>query len=85
MLGHESATKKEEPVTAQHPGRDDVPEADLLEQQAPVDPPVLPDSEATADSPETEPPTPADEADEADQLEQHEVVAGDDDDYPRES
>ena len=72
-------------MTAQHPGRDDVPEADLLEQQAPVDPPVLPDSEATADSPDSEPLTPADEADEADQLEQHEVVAGDDDDYPRES
>jgi hypothetical protein len=72
-------------VTAQHPGRDDVPEADLLEQQAPVDPPALPDTEAAADSPDAFPPIPADEADEADQLEQHEVVVGDDDDYPRES
>lgn len=71
-------------MTAQQPSRDDVPEADLLEQQAPVEPPSAPDTEAEADSADT-PPAPADEADEADQLEQHEVVSGDEDDYPHEA
>lgn len=72
-------------MTAQHPGRDDVPEADLLEQQTPGDRPPLPDTEAEADSPDTPPTAPADEADEADQLEQRAVVADDEDDYPHEA
>ena len=71
-------------MTAQPPSRDDVPEADLLEQQAPVDPPSLPDTEAVSDSPDALPLTPADDANEADQLEQHEVVGDDEDDYPHE-
>ena len=71
-------------MTAQQPSRDDVPEADLLEQQAPADPPILPDAEAAADSPDTPPVVPKAEADEADLLEQLEVVAGDDDEYPHE-
>lgn len=71
-------------MTAQPPSRDDVPEADRLEQQAPVDPPELPDTEAVSDSDDAMPPTPTDEANEADQLEQHEPVGDDEDDYPHE-
>ena len=43
-------------MTAQHPGRDDVPEADLLEQQAPVDPGVAggPEMPATLSSTSTD-------------------------------
>ncbi|MEW1954688.1 hypothetical protein [Terrabacter sp. NPDC080008] len=85
MLRQEAVTEKEEHVTAPHPDHDDVPEADLLEQQAPVDPPAAPDAEAVSDSSDTLPSEPADEADEADRLEQHEVVPGDDDDYPRDA
>ena len=55
-----------------------VPEADLLDQQAPLDPQQL-----TDDVPEIAE-TPGD-ADEADRLEQHATVSGDPaDDYPRE-
>jgi hypothetical protein len=55
-----------------------IPEADLLEQQAPLDPPPLTD--AVSEIPET----PGD-TDEADRLEQHATVLGDhEDDYPHE-
>ncbi|GAA2020257.1 hypothetical protein GCM10009740_05770 [Terrabacter terrae] len=72
-------------MTPQQPIPDDVPEADLLEQQAPADSPDLPDTEAVSDSTDSVLVAPADEANEADRLEQHEVVAGDDDDYPHEA
>lgn len=72
-------------MTTQQPIPDDVPEADRLEQQAPADSPDLPDTEAVSDSADTMPSGPGDEANEADQLEQHEVVAGDDDEYPHEA
>jgi hypothetical protein len=55
-----------------------IPEADLLEQQTSLDPQPLTD--AVSELPEP----PAD-ADEADRLEQHATVpAGDEDDYPHE-
>ena len=70
-------------MTAQHSGRDEVPEADRLEQQAPVDPLPPPDHEAIVDVADTAPGALADQADEADRLEQHELVAGaDEEDYP---
>lgn len=76
-------------MTAQHPSRDEVPEADRLEQQAPVDPPPPPDQEAIVDVADTTPGAlagQADEADEADRLEQREPVAGaDEEDYPHEA
>ena len=57
-----------------------IPEADLLEQQAPLDPQSLTDAETESAIPET----PGD-ADEADRSEQHAPVHGDDDDdYPHE-
>lgn len=60
----------------------DVPEADLLEQQAPVDSPREADRE-TAD--ETAADVRTDTADEADRLEQLEVVPPEnDDEYPHE-
>ena len=71
-------------MTAQRPDpSDDVPEADLLEQQIPVDP--APASDAGG-APFTESLDPLDEtADPADRLEQQEVVPDDDDEaYPRE-
>ena len=75
-------------MTAQHPSRDEVPEEDLLEQQAPVDPPPS-DQEAMPDLADTAPGVLADdavEADEADRLEQREVVTGaDEEDYPHEA
>ncbi|MGO4603230.1 hypothetical protein [Terrabacter sp. 2YAF2] len=76
-------------MTAQHPSHDEVPEADRLEQQAPVDPPPPSDQEAIVDVADTGPGAladQADEADEADRLEQRELVAGaDDEDYPHEA
>jgi hypothetical protein len=56
-----------------------IPEADLLEQQAPLDPQSL--SQAVSEIPETQ-----SDADEADRLEQHATVLGEDeDDYPHQS
>ena len=76
-------------MTAQHPSRDEVPEEDRLEQQAPVDPPPPSDQEAIVDVADTAPGAladQADEADEADRLEQREPVAGaDEEDYPHEA
>jgi hypothetical protein len=72
-------------VTAQHPGRDDAPEADLLEQQAPIDPSSLPDTETVSDSADTAPPAVANDVNEADRLEQLQVVADDEDDYPHDA
>jgi hypothetical protein len=76
-------------VTAQHAGRDEVPEADRLEQQAPVDPAPPPDQEAIVDVADTAPGAlagQAHEADEADRLEQHELVSGaDEEDYPHDA
>jgi hypothetical protein len=58
---------------------DQIPEADLLEQQAPIEPRSLTDAESIA----TIPDTPGDAVDEADRLEQHAAVfGGDEDDYP---
>ncbi len=71
-------------MTSQPPSRDDVPEADRLEQQTPADLPSPPDTEAVSDSADAVPLTPTDDANEADQLEQHEPVGDDEDDYPRE-
>jgi hypothetical protein len=76
-------------VTAQHPSRDDVPEEDRLEQQAPLDPSPSPDQEALIDVADAAPgllTDEADEADEADRLEQREVLPGsDEEDYPHEA
>jgi hypothetical protein len=56
-----------------------IPEADLLEQQAPLDPQSLTDAETVSVIPETL----EDTVDEADRLEQHAaVLGGDEDDYP---
>lgn len=56
-----------------------IPEADLLEQQAPIDPQSLNDAETVPAIPDPLP----DGVDEADRVEQHTVVAGEDeDDYP---
>ena len=66
-------------MTAQHPSRDEVPEEDRLEQQAPVEAPPPPDPEAIVDVSDTTAGAladQADEADEADRLEQRELVAG---------
>jgi hypothetical protein len=61
--------------------REQIPEADLLEQQAPLDPQSLTDAETVTAIPEA----PVD-ADEADRLEQHApVLGGDEDDYPHEA
>jgi hypothetical protein len=55
-----------------------IPEADLLEQQAPLDPQPLTDAETVPVIPET-----LDDADEADRVEQHVAVLGDpEDNYP---
>ena len=72
-------------VTAQHPDPHlDVPEADLLEQQAPVDALGGTDIEAVAEGAFSLP-TPSDTVDVADQLEQSEdVTSEDDEDYPHE-
>jgi hypothetical protein len=57
-----------------------IPEADLLEQQAPLDPRSLTDAETSSAASEA-----LGDADEADRLEQHAPVLGDDeDDYPHE-
>ncbi len=76
-------------MTAQHPSRDEVPEEDRLEQQAPVEAPPPPDPEAIVDVSDTTAGAladQADEADEADRLEQRELVAGaDEEDYPHEA
>jgi len=58
---------------------DQIPEADLLEQQTPLDPNPMIDAEPAAINPDS----PARFADEADRLEQQTVVPDDDeDDYP---
>jgi hypothetical protein len=57
---------------------DQIPEADLLEQQAPLDPQPLTDAETMPLTRET-----LGDADEADRAEQHAGVLGDqEDDYP---
>jgi hypothetical protein len=74
-------------TTAPHDPLEEVPEADRLEQQTPVDPQPLPDPETVSgvgpgpvDTDET-----VDTVDEADRLEQETPVSGEDeDDYPRE-
>jgi hypothetical protein len=73
-------------VTSQDsdPARE-VPEADLLEQLAPVEPATGPDPEATVEGTSDWRATRADAADEADQLEQLDAVPTEDDEsYPRE-
>jgi hypothetical protein len=72
-------------VTTQHPDPlDDVPEADLLEQQALVGAPGGTDLEAVVEG-GVSVPTPSDMVDVADQLEQLEdVTSQDDEDYPHE-
>lgn len=58
---------------------DDVPEADFLEQQIPIDPTPAADAGLAAETPESL----DDAADHVDRLEQREVVLDDDDDaYP---
>ena len=58
-----------------------IPEADLLEQQAPLDPPSLTGTEPASAIPET-----GDDADEADRFEQHTPLPGDgEDDHPHEA
>jgi len=64
-----------------------IPEADLLEQNTPLDPGSLTDPNPRTDA---EPGSAIPEAsgnpvDEADRLEQHAPVFGDDEDYPRET
>lgn len=54
---------------------DQVPEADLLDQQTPLDPSPLTDTQAL-------PEPPAEPVDEADRAEQYEMLPGADDDYP---
>ena len=57
-----------------------IPEADLLEQQVPLDPQPLTDAESDLEIPTSE-----DTVDEADLMEQHAAILdGDEDDYPRE-
>lgn len=58
-----------------------IPEADLLEQQVPLDPGPLTDAESALEASGTL----DDTADEADLMEQAAVLEGDEDDYPRES
>ena len=53
-----------------------IPEADLLEQQVPLDPSL------TDDDGSVDPMTPVEPVDEADRLEQHLPVTSADDDYP---
>ncbi len=56
-----------------------IPEADLLEQQASLDPPPLTHEEAASLNPDA----PADPVDEADRVEQQAAVLDDhEDDYP---
>jgi hypothetical protein len=56
------------------------PDADLLDQEAPLDPQSLTDAETVSAALEK-----SDDADDADRLEQHTSLLGDDeDDYPRE-
>ncbi len=59
-----------------------IPEADFLEQQAPLDPQSLTDAETVPAIHDT----PSDAAGEADRLEQHAAVTGDnEDDYPHQT
>jgi len=59
-----------------------IPEADLLEQQAPADPQSLTDAETVSAIHDT----PSDAVEEADRLEQHAAVpGGGEDDYPHEA
>jgi len=81
------AEKEEQPVA---PDRIDpseqIPEADLLEQHAPLDPDSLtdPDSRTDVEPVSAIPEAGGDAVDEADRLEQHAPVFGDDDDYQHE-
>ncbi len=62
--------------------REQIPEADLLEQQAPLDPQSLTDAETVSAIHDT----PSEAVEEVDRLEQHAAVIGDDeDDYPHEA
>jgi hypothetical protein len=54
--------------------REQIPEADLLEQQAPLDPQSLTDAETVSASPEAR----RDAVEEADRSEQHAYALGDD-------
>jgi hypothetical protein len=68
-------------MTPQRPDpSDDVPEADRLEQQIPVDPAPTTDAGQGLFADTLEPLD--DTADAVDRLEQHEMVLGDDDEYP---
>lgn len=59
-----------------------IPEADFLEQQAPLDPQSLTDAETVSAIHDTA----SDAVEEADRLEQHAAVIGDDEnDYPHET
>jgi hypothetical protein len=71
-------------MTSQHPDSAyEVPEADMLEQRAPVGPTRDTDDEASVETAVASPRP--DDADEADLLEQREVVPPEDDeDYPHE-
>jgi len=61
--------------------REQNPEADILEQQIPLDPLTPPDLTPASAAPQT-----TADANEADQLEQQTAVPGDDeDDYPHEA
>ena len=57
-----------------------IPEADLLDQQAPVDPPLTDDENGSVDRVDRL--TPAEPVDEADRLEQRLPVPAADDEYP---
>lgn len=54
-----------------------IPEADLLEQQTPIDPPLTDDEQVVVPGE-----TPVEPVDEADRLEQHMPVPAAEDDYP---
>jgi len=64
-----------------------IPEADLLEQNTPLDPGSLtePDPRTDVEPGSAIPETSGNPVDEADRLEQHAPVFGDDEDYPHET